>query len=134
MADANETRQVLVKHLETAAVLLRLAGVAEAVWTVQDAGEGVVVDWALVVSKIPACLISTAFGGLVSLTVSAHLSLKLLDLRQRRVLSTRSQEVAQVVQRDAAVAALVEEGEGLLEVCALRLWFRHRVLAGPYAL
>lgn len=60
-----------------------------------------------------------------SLTVAAHLALEVLDLSKRRVLSACSEEVAQVGQGDAAVAALVEEGEGLLEVGALRLVIRH---------
>jgi hypothetical protein len=55
------------------------------------------------------------------LTVAAHLSLKILDLCESRVLAACSEEIAQVAERDTAVAALVEEGEGLLEVCALRL-------------
>jgi hypothetical protein len=63
------------------------------------------------------------------LTVAAHLSLKVLDLRERRVLATRSEEITQVAECDTAVAALVEEGEGLLEVCALRLLV-HGWLAG----
>jgi hypothetical protein len=63
------------------------------------------------------------------LTVAAHLSLKVLDLRERRVLAASSEEVAQVAECDTAVAALVEEGEGLLEVCALRLLV-HGWLAG----
>jgi hypothetical protein len=55
------------------------------------------------------------------LTVAAHLSLEVLDLRERRILTTCSEEITKVAERDTAVAALVEEGEGLLEVCALRL-------------
>jgi hypothetical protein len=74
----------------------------------------------------------SAFSRLLSpslLTVAAHLSLEVLDLRERRVLATRSEEITQVAERDTAVAALVEEGEGLLEVCALRLLV-HGWLAG----
>ena len=44
LPDPNETREVLVEHLEAAAVLLGLAGVAEAAGPVEDAGEGVEVD------------------------------------------------------------------------------------------
>jgi hypothetical protein len=65
-----------------------------------------------------------AFSGLASsriLTVAAHLGLEVLDLCESRVLAACSEEIAQVAECDTAVAALVEEGEGLLEVCALRL-------------
>lgn len=44
LADSNETRQVLVKDLETTAVFLRLARVAETTGTVEDFGEGFEVD------------------------------------------------------------------------------------------
>lgn len=60
-----------------------------------------------------------------ALTVAAHLALKILDLGQGGVLATGAQEVAQVGEGDTAVAALVEEGEGLLEVGALRLLVGH---------
>lgn len=44
LADSNETRQVLVKDLETTAVFLRLARVAETTGSVEDFGEGFEVD------------------------------------------------------------------------------------------
>jgi hypothetical protein len=44
LSHANETREVLVEDLEPAAVLFWLARVAEAAWTVEDAGEVVEVD------------------------------------------------------------------------------------------
>lgn len=44
LADANETRHVLVEDLEAATVLFWLAGVAEAAWAVEDLGEGLEVD------------------------------------------------------------------------------------------
>ena len=59
------------------------------------------------------------------LTVAAHLALEVLDLCEGRVLAACSEEVAQVGECDTAVAALVEEGEGLLEVGALRLLVGH---------
>lgn len=59
------------------------------------------------------------------LTVAAHLALEVLDLSEGRVLATGAQEVAQVGQGDTTVAALVEEGEGLLEVGALSLLVGH---------
>jgi len=127
LPNTNEARQILVEHLESATVLLRLAGIAEAVRTVEDAGEGVVVDWIQSAYSRPRFECRRARS--LQLTITAHLPLQLLDLCQRRVLPTRPQQVAQVVQRDAAVAALVEEGEGLLEVGALRLCVRHLVLA-----
>ena len=45
LADANVARHILVKDLETAAVLLRVAGVAEAAGPVQDTEKGLEVDW-----------------------------------------------------------------------------------------
>lgn len=45
LADADEARHVLVEDLETAAVLLGLAWVAEAAGAVQHALEGLKVDW-----------------------------------------------------------------------------------------
>ncbi len=44
LANANEARHVLVEHLEAAAVLFRLAWVAEAARAVQDSLEGLKVD------------------------------------------------------------------------------------------
>jgi hypothetical protein len=73
-----------------------------------------------------------SFSALVSviaftslLTVTAHLGLKVLDLRESGILAACSEEIAQVGKGDTAVAALVEEGEGLLEVGALRLLIGH---------
>lgn len=112
--------------METAAVLFGLAGVAEATGTIEDALEVVKVDW---IAGLSVCAIFwCAFSHLARtdlLTVAAHLSLEVLDLCQGGVLAACSQEVAQVAECDTAVAALVEEGEGLLEVCALRLLVGH---------
>jgi hypothetical protein len=108
--------------LESAAVLFRLAGVAEATGAVEDALEVVEVDWKAARSVcVFARRLFNAGKGRYSLTVAAHLSLEVLDLCQSRVLAACSEEVAQVAECDTTVAALVEEGEGLLEVCALRL-------------
>jgi len=60
-------------------------------------------------------------------TVSAaHAALQIIDLRQRGVLAACAQQIAEAVDVHAPGAALVEEGEGFLEVCALRL-VRHVV-------
>ena len=59
------------------------------------------------------------------LTVSADALLKVTDLGEGGVLAACSEKVAQVGECDTAVAALVEEGEGLLEVGALRLLVGH---------
>lgn len=58
------------------------------------------------------------------LTVSTDLMLEVLDLGQCWVLTTGAEEIAQRVDLNTSSAALVEEGEGLLEVGGLRL-FRH---------
>jgi D-alanine-D-alanine ligase-like ATP-grasp enzyme len=44
LADDDETRHILIKHLETTAVFLRLAGVAETTGAVQHALECLEVD------------------------------------------------------------------------------------------
>lgn len=62
------------------------------------------------------------------LTVTAHLAFEVFDLGEGGVLAACAEEVAQVGEGDATVTALVEEGEGLLEVCALRLLVGHVVL------
>lgn len=50
------------------------------------------------------------------LTVTTHVLLEIADLRERRVLSAGAQEVAEALQGDTAVAALVEQRERLLVV------------------
>lgn len=45
LADADVACHVLVEHLEPAAVFFGLAGVAEAAWAVENALEGLEVDW-----------------------------------------------------------------------------------------
>jgi hypothetical protein len=121
LSDSNKPGEFFIEYLETSAVLFGLAGVAEAAGAVEDALEVVEVDWIVARS---VCVVLRAFSqrpGESILTVAAHLSLEVLDLRERRVLATCSEEITKVAERDTAVAALVEEGEGLLEVCALRL-------------
>jgi mannose/cellobiose epimerase-like protein (N-acyl-D-glucosamine 2-epimerase family) len=48
LSDSDEACEVLVEDLEAAAVLLRFAGVAEAAWAVENAGEVVKVDCAII--------------------------------------------------------------------------------------
>ena len=62
---------------------------------------------------------------MMALTVSANALLKVADLGEGGVLAACAQEVAQGVDLDTAVTALVEEGEGLLEVGGLRLLVGH---------
>lgn len=45
LTDANKARHVLVENLEPAAVLLRLARIAETAGAVENALEGLEVDW-----------------------------------------------------------------------------------------
>lgn len=61
-------------------------------------------------------------------TIPAHLALQVPDLGLGRVLAAGAQQVAEGVEVHAPGAALVEEGEGLLEVGALRL-LAHRVIS-----
>lgn len=107
--------------METAAVLFRLAGVAESTGAVEHALEVVKIDCRIAESAFPCLVAYTIRIFKDILTVAAHLALKVLDLCEGGVLAACSEEVAQVAECDTAVAALVEEGEGLLEVCALRL-------------
>src|SRR3569833_2210921 len=57
----------------------------------------------------PPCALST-------LTVAADVLLEVADLVQRRVLAAGAEQIAEAVESDAAVASLVEQGEGLLVV------------------
>ena len=59
---------------------------------------------------------------------------QILHFSKRRVLSTRSEQVAETVELNAAVSALVEEREGFFEVGALRLMIRHYVLVCGFTL
>lgn len=56
LPDSDEARHILVKDLESTAVLVRFAGVAESARPVQDLGEGLKVNCACdkVVSGLPA--------------------------------------------------------------------------------
>ena len=51
------------------------------------------------------------------LTVTANPLLQLVYFRQRWILPAGSEEVAERFERDAAIATLVEEGEGFFVVC-----------------
>ena len=53
----------------------------------------------------------------MALTVSADALLEVSDLGQRRVLAARAEQIAEAVERDAAVAALVKERKCLFVVC-----------------
>ena len=122
LANADEPCELLVEHLETAAVLFRLAGVAESTRAVEHALEAVEVDCCVAKSALLHLVAIYVCG---SLTVSANLALEVLDLCEGGVLAACSEKVAQVGEGDTAVTALVEEGEGLLEVGALRLLVGH---------
>ena len=50
------------------------------------------------------------------LTVATGCLLEVSDLSQRGVLTTCAKQVAQAVTSDTAIAALIEEGKGLLVV------------------
>lgn len=61
-------------------------------------------------------------------TITTDRSLQVTDLSERRVLAARAQEVAERVEGDTAVAALVEEGEGFFVVCGGLVGVRHFAL------
>lgn len=54
---------------------------------------------------------------IVNHTVSAHACLELVNLCQCRVLPAGSKEVTERLERDTAVAAFIEEGEGFFVIC-----------------
>jgi hypothetical protein len=113
LADAYEARHVFVEHLEAAAVFLGNAGVAESARPVENALESLKVDCRG--QKLAVCPGNGVTRGR-KLTLCANVLLEVLDLRKRGVLAARAQQVAEVVQGDTAVAALVVQGESLLVV------------------
>ena len=54
----------------------------------------------------------------IALTVTTGLLLEVADLSEGGVLAAGAEQVAEGVELDAPRAALVEEGEGFLVVCA----------------
>ncbi len=99
LADADKSSHVLVEDLESAAIFLRLARVAEAAGAVQDALERLKVNCAkrLALSQCRqikgGCSSGTAASGKV-LTVATHALLQVLNLSQSGILAAGSQEVA----------------------------------------
>lgn len=144
LADADEARHVLVKHLEAAAVLFGLAGLTEAAGAVQDALERLKVDCRLLVailSQEESAMSSrrSVFAPAVSsrwhhnnaptlrlpasppsplhlLTFLAEALLQVVNLGKSRVLAARAQQVAEGIAGAATVAALVKQGKSLLVV------------------
>lgn len=116
LADADETRHVLVEHLEATAVFLGLAGIAEAAGAVQDALEGLEIDCAT--AKSAAALHPNNSSGIAGglLTVTSDILLEVLDLGEGGVLAAGAEQVAEAFEGDTAVATLVEQGESLLVV------------------
>ncbi|KAI6757561.1 hypothetical protein HG531_003386 [Fusarium graminearum] len=112
LADADETRHILIKHLETAAVFLRLARVAETAGAVEDALECLEVDCIGNVSSN-----SDLYRRSRSLlTFATNVLLEVLNLGKSRVLATGAQKITEAVNSDTAVSALVEQGKSLLVV------------------
>lgn len=68
---------------------------------------------------------------LLGLTVSTNALLKVADLSEGGVLAACAEEVAQRLELNTAVTALVEESEGLLVVCCVGLI--HFLSLGLYA-
>lgn len=141
LAHADEAREVLVEDLEATAVLLGLAGVAEAAGAVEHAGEGVEVDCcvallvdARLISSFALKAIAYVSGAWGRHTITSYLALKVADLGLGRVLAAGAQQVAEGVKLHAPGAALVEEGEGLLEVGALCLVVAHRAVSPSVSL
>lgn len=135
LADADEARHILVEDLEAAAVLLGLAGIAEATGAVQDALEALEVDYVeksvnfkrsylaccgCSWSRPSQCTRDAKLGCSISLspalTFASDALLKVLDLGNGRVLAAGAEKITQGVGGAAAVAALVEQGESLLVV------------------
>lgn len=126
LSNANKPSQILIKHLESATVFLRFAGVTESARAVEHFLEGVEVNYHQhkLASTKPFRI---CFLGARERTIATDRSLQITDFGQRRVLAAGAQEVAERVEGDAAVAALVEEGEGFFVVCGGLVGVRHFV-------
>lgn len=92
LTDADKASHVLVEDLEAAAVLVGLAWVAEAAGAIEDALE---------------CL---------EVEVTANALLQIANLGHSRVLTACAQQIAEVVELDTAIAALIKQRECLLVV------------------
>lgn len=115
--------------MESTAVLLRLARVAEAAGAVENALKGFEVDcdaWLVTCceKKKPETLCRVFptkrkpnGHRKITLTLAADVLLEVLNLCEGRVLATGTEQIAQAIESNAAVATLVEEGERLLVVC-----------------
>ena len=94
LANTDKARHILIEDLETTAVLLGVAGVAEAAWSVENALEGLEVDcWekrgTLSVSVLRSKVAANGCSG--SLTVTTNVLLKVADLGESRVLAACAQ-------------------------------------------
>lgn len=113
LSDTNITRQVLIKHLEPTHKLIRFARVTEAVGTVEDLKE-----WFKVHCILISYLYSTGKNG-EELTVSlgGRVVDQVFNFSVGRVLTAGAEEITEWGERDTAITALVEEGEGFFVVC-----------------
>lgn len=123
LADTNKAGAILVEDFEASAVLVDVAGIAETAGAVEDLGESVEIDcrrrsglarrtsqsWVVAESASGRCPGMPCSG---RLTVTTSLLLEVPDLGHGRVLAAGAEEVAELVERNAAIAALVEELEG----------------------
>jgi hypothetical protein len=117
LSDADEAGHVLVEDLETAAVFLWLAWVAEATRSIQDAAEGVKVDY-IPTNILVSAMISGSRSrfsrlrlgvGTKQRTVTAGRLLQVGNLGEGWVLAACAQQVAERVDGDATGATLVEQ-------------------------
>lgn len=128
LSNTNKPSQILVKHLESATVFLRFARVTESAGAVEDFLKGVKVDCQLLAQiRPPFSFAWFRFWG-SKRTITADRSLQITNLGERGVLAAGAQEVAERVKGDAAVAALVEEGESFFVVCGGLVGVRHFVV------
>jgi hypothetical protein len=97
--------------LESAAVFLRLAGIAEAARAVQNTLECLEIDC---IAKVSCALLSRIAESV--LTFTTDILLEVLDLSEGRVLTASAQQITEAVNSDTAVSALVEQSESLLVV------------------
>lgn len=97
--------------METAAVFLRLARVAETAGAVQNTLECLKVDC---IASVSYALLNRIAGS--KLTFTTDILLEVLDLSEGGVLAAGAQQITKAVNSDTAISALVEQSESLLVV------------------
>jgi hypothetical protein len=113
LSDTNITRQVLIKHLEPTHKLIRFARVTEAVGAVEDLKKWFKVHYIFI-----SYLYSTGkHEEELTVSLGGRVVDQVFNFSVGRVLTAGAEEITEWSERDTAITALVEEGEGLFVVC-----------------